>query len=139
MDAQGTRPRPTPEDADGRSHGAPREGAADVAVRRVLRAPSGRADQAGAHRLFSVSILLSAGRCLLTYLILPIAVPLVGTSVTTDAAIGLPLSVVAIIFDIRAVRRFWLADHPWRRQMTLIYLVVMALVIGLAVRDLVNL
>lgn len=108
----------------------------EAAVRRVLRAPvSASADEAGAHRLFSVSILLSAARCLATYIILPIAVPLIGTSVTTNAAVGLPLTLLAIVFDVRAVRRFWLADHRLKWWMTALYAVVMALVIGLAVQE----
>lgn len=110
--------------------------APEAVVRRVLRAPvSSSADEAGAHRLFSVSILLSAARCLLSYIVLPIAVPLVGTSVTTNASIGLPLTVLAIVFDVRAVRRFWLADHRWKWWMTGLYTVVMALVIALAVQE----
>jgi hypothetical protein len=108
----------------------------EAVMRRVLRAPvTTRADEAGAYRLFSSSILLSAARCLLSYVIFPIAALLVAVSVTTKAAIGLPLTVLAVVFDIRAVRRFWLADHRWKWVMTGVYAVIMVLVISLAVQE----
>ena len=112
----------------------------DRAMRRVLRIPDERvaASEDGAHRLFSVSIALSALRCLLTYIILPILSPLIGAATSVGPGIGIPLAVVALLFDYRGIRRFWLADHRWRWQMTGIYLVVMAFVLALLVGNLVS-
>lgn len=113
---------------------------AEAVIRRVLRVPVGppRASDDAANRLFSASILLSALRCLFTYVFVPVLVPLVGPAVGNSPAIGIPLSVVALVFDVRAVRRFWLANHPWRWRMTALYSVLMVMVAALAVIDVVH-
>jgi membrane-bound metal-dependent hydrolase YbcI (DUF457 family) len=112
---------------------------ADRTMRRLLRIPDRRpaASEDSAHRIFSVSIVLSALRCLLTYIILPIVAPLVGKAGGVGPAIGIPLAVVALVFDVRGIRRFWLADHRWRWQMTGVYAVVMAFVVALLVGNLI--
>jgi hypothetical protein len=113
---------------------------ADRTMRRLLRVPDRRpaVSEDSAHRLFSVSIVLSALRCLLTYIILPILTPLLGAATSVGPEIGIPLAVVALVFDVRGIRRFWLADHRWRWQMTGIYTVVMAFVIALLVGNLIT-
>jgi hypothetical protein len=111
---------------------------ADRAMRRLLRVPERRpVSEDSAHRIFSVSILLSALRCLLTYIILPILAPVLGATTSVGPAIGIPLAVVALIFDVRGIRRFWLADHPWRWRMTVVYTLVMAFVLALLIGNLV--
>jgi hypothetical protein len=108
----------------------------DRIARRLLCIPEGRrAGEGQAYRLFSTSIFLSAARCLLTYVVLPLVSPLVGAITGIGAAVGIPLAVVALIFDVRAVRRFWLAEHKWRWPMTGLYVAVMALVLVLLSRD----
>jgi hypothetical protein len=111
-----------------------RRPAADRAVRRVLRVPERRpASEEAAHRIFSVGIVLSALRCLLTYIFLPVLAPLLGVAGGVGPSIGIPLSVVALTFDIMGIRRYWLADHRWRWPMTVLYLLVMGLVVALLV------
>lgn len=109
-------------------------------MRRLLRVPAGppTASDDGAHRLFSASIAISALRCLLTYLVLPIFTPLVGPTTGASPTVGIPLSVVALIFDVRAVRRFWLADHRWRWKITALYTVVMIMIVGLLIDDIIH-
>jgi len=97
------------------------------------------ASEDAAHRLFSTSMVLSAMRCLLTYIVLPVLAPLLGAATSVGPAIGIPLAVVALVFDVRGVRRFWLADHRWRWYMTGLYVVVMAFVLALLVGNLVTL
>ncbi len=111
----------------------------DRTMRRLLRVPDRRpaASEDSAHRIFSISIVLSALRCLLTYIILPVLSPLLGAATSVGPEIGIPLAVVALIFDVRGIRRFWLADHRWRWQMTGVYTVVMAFVLALLVENLV--
>ncbi len=112
---------------------------ADRAMRRVLRVPERpAASEDSAHRIFSVSILLSALRCLLSYIVLPVLTPLVGAATSVGPDVGIPLAVVALIFDVRGIRRFWLADHRLRWQMTGIYVVVMGFVIALLVGNIVS-
>lgn len=116
--------------------------AAELFVRRVLRAPLNRRPVASddqAQRIFSVSILLSAARCLLSYIVLPVVTPLLGAATSVGPAVGIPIAIVALYFDVKGIRRFWLANHRWRWYMTGVYLGVIALVLGLLVIDFVQL
>ena len=62
-----------------RPHGRSRS-KADQTMRRLLRVPDERAaiPESYTHRIFGASILLSATRCLLSYIVLPIVLPLPG-------------------------------------------------------------
>lgn len=120
------------------STGLTQRSAADIVMRRLLRVPDVRAtkkaDEA-AHRLFSTSILLSATRCLLGYVFFPIIGPALGAAAGFTPIIGIPLGLVALVFDVKGIRRFFVADHRWRWSITGLYLVVMVLVVVLLVRD----
>jgi hypothetical protein len=110
-------------------------------MRRLLFVPGGQSgvgDEA-AHRMFSVSILVSALRCLLSYVVFPIITPVLGAATGVGPAVGLPIAVVALVFDVIGIRRFWLADHRYRWGMTLIYVAVMGLVSALLIGDIVDL
>lgn len=86
-----------------------------------------------AHRLFSSSMLLSALRCLLSYVILPVVTPVLGVAASVGPYIGIPVALVALVFDIKGVRRFWLANHRWKWSMTVLYAAVIAMVLGLLI------
>ena len=118
---------------------APRP-AADVAVRRLLRIPDGPpAPEGAAQRAFSTSIVVSATRCLLTYIVLPFVAPALGLTAGVGPAIGIPIGVVAIGCNILTIRRFWAADHRWRWAYTAIALTVIALLLFLMVEDILDL
>jgi hypothetical protein len=118
---------------------APRP-AADVAVRRLLRIPDGPpAPEGAAQRAFSTSILVSATRCLLTYIVLPFVAPALGLAAGVGPALGIPIGVVAIGCNILTIRRFWAADHRWRWAYTAIALTVIALLLVLMVEDILDL
>jgi len=110
-------------------------------VRRVLFVPEGppTAGEASAHRIFNVSIAISALRCLLSYVVFPIVTPLLGAAASVGPGIGIPIAVVALVFDVMGIRRFWLAQHRWRWIMTLVYALVMGLVTSLLVGDIIEL
>jgi hypothetical protein len=114
---------------------------ADLAMRRLLRIPEGppSADEASAHRIFSASILLSGLRCLLGYVVLPILSPVLGVAAGAGPEIGLPVGLIALVFDVLGIRRFWLANHRWRWPITALYSVVIVLVTTLVVADIVHL
>lgn len=117
---------------------------AEPAVRRLLvvHEPTTRPERgadASAHRLFNLSMALSGLRCLLGYVVLPIVTPALGAAAQVGPIVGVPIAVVALVFDVMAVRRFWAADHPWRWRVSLIYAVVMVLVLALLIGDLVRL
>ena len=124
----------------GAGSAGPGRSSADLAMRRLLRIPEGptSVDDAAAHRIFSASILLSALRCLLSYIVFPIVTPLLGAAAGVGPAIGLPIGIAALIFDVRGIRRFWLADHRWRWPITALYSVVMVLVTVLVIGDIVH-
>ena len=46
---------------------------------------------------------------------------------------------MALVFDVRAIRRFFRADHRWRWVASALYLVVMVMVATLVWRDITRL
>ncbi|MDA8267373.1 MAG: hypothetical protein M0Z63_00795 [Actinomycetota bacterium] len=110
--------------------------APDAAMRRLLRVPERKAaTNDDAQRLFGTSILISALRCVLSYVVFPVLTPVLGTAAGVGPAIGIPIAVLALVFDVRGTRRFWLANHRWRWPITFVYVAVMALVTVLLVGD----
>jgi len=89
---------------------------ADRAVRRVLRLPEcgPRAGILGAESAFTKSIAISATRCLLTYVLIPLLGPILGLSGAIGPWLGIALSAVSIVAIYFATRRFFAADHKWR-------------------------
>ena len=114
---------------------------ADGAMRRLLFVPGGApvARDQSAHRMFSLGIALSALRCLLSYVVFPILTPVIGVATGVAPVIGIPIAVLALVFDVVGIRRFWLANHRWRWGMTVIYATVMGMVGALLVADIVHL
>jgi hypothetical protein len=113
----------------------------ETAIRRVLFVPDGpvTVGEASAHRIFNVAMGLSALRCLLSYVVFPIVTPLLGAATKVGPAIGIPIAVLALTFDVIGIRRFWLAGHRLRWVMTVVYVLVMALVMTLLVGDIIKL
>ncbi len=119
---------------------SPERSRADQAMRRLLRVPDDRApiDESETHRIFSASIFLSALRCLLSYIVLPVVLPAIGLARGVGPAIGIPIGLLALTFDYLGIRRFWLADHRQRWAFTALYAVVGAMVFTLLVVDIVD-
>jgi hypothetical protein len=67
--------------------------------------------------------------------VLPVLTPLLGAYAGVGPALGIPIGIVALVFDVRGIRRFWLADHKWRWPVTALYACVMVLVTVLVVQD----
>lgn len=65
----------------------------------------------GAHRAFRLSLVISGLRCLATYLVIPILVPVVSFAGVVVAPVGIALCLVAMVSGIAGVRRFWISDH----------------------------
>ncbi len=106
-------------------------------MRRLLRVPGDRPpiDESETHRIFSASIFLSALRCLVSYIVLPVLLPAVGLARGVGPAIGIPIGVLALTFDYLGIRRFWLADHRQRWAFTALYAVVGGMVLTLVIVD----
>ena len=112
---------------------------AEAAVRRILCIPQGatRPTESETSRVFTVSMAMTGVRCVFTYGIVPVMTPALGA--VAAPWIGIPLSLLALVFDVRGIRTFWRAYHPQRWLMTVLYLVVMGFVTYLLVRDLIHL
>lgn len=120
---------------------APRRFRSDATADRVMRRALkvGELDQAagaGAHRAFRTSVLVSAVRCLITYLVIPVLFPLLSLSGWLAAPIGIVLCVIAVVNGVISVRRFWVADHPRRWMYTGFMGVVFAILVVAMVSEL---
>lgn len=89
---------------------------ADRRMRRLLRLPENgpRASIIDAQNAASRSIALSAARCIITYLVLPLLGPIVGLRGGVGPIIGLLIGAVSMVAIVAAARRFFAADHKWR-------------------------
>lgn len=98
-----------------RSNAAP-----DRVMRRLLGITElNQSSSQGAHRAFRIAVVVSAVRCLITYLMIPILVPILSLSGWVAAPIGIALCAVAVINGTVAVRRFWFSDHRYRWMYTI--------------------
>jgi len=90
-------------------------------------------------RLFSFSIMVSAIRCTLTYVVFPWLLPLLGVAGGVGPGIGLVIGMAAIAANGFSIRRFWRADHRWKIPITVLNGSVIVLLSILVVIDLNNL
>ena len=114
---------------------------ADVVVRRVLRIhdrPVG-VTAASAYTAFQRSMLISAIRCTLTYVVFPFVVPAVGFATGVGPVIGIVIGVVAMTCDVFTIRRFFSVDHRWRWHFSIVAMAVIGLLSVLLVQDIVHL
>jgi hypothetical protein len=113
---------------------------ADQAMRHLLRVPeeTRALPESSTHRIFGASILLSATRCLLSYIVLPILLPLLGLARGVGPIVSIPVGVLALTFDVLGIRRFWLADHHQKWMFSALYAVVGTMVFTLLVVDIVD-
>lgn len=99
------------------------------------------ASAADAQRGFSKSIMISGIRCMLTYVVLPFVAPLLGFAPGIGPVIGIVVGVVAIAANAFSIRRFWSANHKWKKPITVIHIAVIALMlvlIGFDIQELVT-
>jgi hypothetical protein len=125
---------PFPHAAAGRSRG-------DLIVRRILRIrerPPG-VSTASAYSAFQRSMLISAIRCTLTYVVFPFVVPAVGFATGVGPVVGIVIGVVAMTCDVFTIRRFFAVDHRWRWHFSAVALSVIGLLSVLLVQDIVHL
>jgi O-antigen/teichoic acid export membrane protein len=94
------------------------------------------ADKAAAERVVSTSILISAARCLVAYVLLPFVAPIIGIAGDLAPAIGILIGAVAIVANVFGIRRFWRADHKWKVPYTVLAVGIILAMVFLMVRDL---
>ena len=106
-------------------------------MRRVLRLPEDapKGSRSAAQQAFSRSVWISAARCLLTYIMLPILGPIVGFSGRVGPVLGLVVGTVSMVAIVASIRRFFAADHRWRWRYTAIGGSILVLLVVQAVID----
>ena len=94
----------------------PVRSAGERRVRRLLRLPDdgARVSIVDAQSAFGKSIAISATRCLITYVALPVLGPLVDLSGGVGPTLGLLLGLVSMVAIVVAARRLFAAEHRWR-------------------------
>lgn len=114
---------------------------ADRFMRRLLRLPvdGPRASAGEARKAFQTSIMVAAARCLLMYIVFPFVLPAIGVAKGVGPAIGLPISLIAIVCIVMSMRRFWRADHSKRWHYTVLGTTVIGFLVVLAIRDVASL
>lgn len=91
----------------------------DRFMRRLLGVQTkDRGSVRGAQRAFRTSVVVSGIRCLISYLLIPILVPILSISGWVAAPIGLALCAIALVNGIVSMRRFWRSDHKYRWMYT---------------------
>lgn len=119
---------------------AVRRSKADMIARSVLRIrerPAG-VSAASAYSAFQRSMLISATRCTLTYVVFPFVLPAVGFATGVGPWLGIVIGVVAMTCDVFTIRRFFAVDHRWRWHFGAIAFSVICLLAVLLVQDVVH-
>lgn len=121
-------------------HHAPagiRRSKADLVVRRLLRIkdqPTGP-PRASAYGSFQRSMLISAVRCTLTYVVFPFVAPAIGFATGVGPVVGIVIGSFAMACDVFTIRRFFAVDHKWRWPISTIAFSVICLLAVLLVQD----
>jgi hypothetical protein len=92
-------------------------------------------EQNEAARLFSLSIVISGTRCLLTYIVFPWVLPVLGIAGGVGPAVGVAVGVVAIVFNLLSIRRWSASGHAWRVPLITLNSIVIVFLVVLVVLD----
>ncbi len=85
------------------------------------------------------SIVIAGIRCVITYLLVPILVPIFGFMGTFAAPVSIALILYAMVNGWISVRRFWMADHPARWKYTWFMAAVFVLLTVAVIMDVMTL
>ena len=59
-------------------------------------------------------MVISGIRCVLTYLVFPLLLPVLGVTGGVGPGVGLAIGTVAVGFNIWSILRFWRTDHRFK-------------------------
>ena len=90
-------------------------------------------------RMFSKSMVISGIRCMLSYVVFPWLLPVLGVTGTVGPLIGIPIALVAIWFNISSIKRFTKSGHQLKKLIIPINTAVIALLLVLVVFDVLEL
>lgn len=97
-------------------------------------APVPELEEASARSL-RFSILISAIRCTLTYVLLPFVAPFVGLAPGVGPAVGIPIALVALWANVASIRRHWFSDHRWKWPVSVLNVGIIVLLVILLILD----
>ena len=120
---------------------AVRRSHADMVVRKVLRIhgrPEGVTAKS-AYSAFERSMLISATRCTLTYVVFPFLLPMFSFAKGPSLIVGIIIGLIAMTCDVFTIRRFFAIDHKWRWYFSAAALSVIGLLSILLVQDIISL
>jgi len=119
---------------------APQRSRADDIMRKVLRIKERPANvsENAALKAFEKSMLISATRCTLTYVVFPFVLPAVSIFKDVAPILGIVIGVLAMCCDVFTIRRFFAIDHKWRWYFTAVAASVICLLAVLLVQDIVH-
>ena len=109
-------------------------------MRRILFIPDNapRGSIMGATNALSGSIAISGIRCIITYIVIPLAGPILGLG-AVGPYLGLALGALSVVFIVKSMRRFFAADHKWRWGYGSIGIVLIIVVIVQSAMDIASL
>lgn len=90
-------------------------------------------------RAASISLVASGVRCLLAYVVFPWVLPAASRTSGVGPAVGLVVGLVAIGFNVASIRRFQRSNHRYRWHITTLNCIVIAMLVVLVVRDVLDL
>jgi ABC-type iron transport system FetAB permease component len=77
-------------------------------------------DSTRAERAFGLSLVFSAVRCILQYVILPFVLPVFGFAADAAVPVVLAINLMAIVAILYSVRRMWRIDYKYKWQYLLV-------------------
>jgi hypothetical protein len=89
----------------------------------------------GTEKVFRTSILISAVRCTLAYVVFPFVAPILGLAAGIEGTIGLVIGIVAIIANVYSIRRYWGTDYRWKVPLSIINVGMIGLVAWFTYED----
>ncbi len=91
-------------------------------------------DEASARSL-RFSILISAIRCTLAYVVLPFIAPIIGLAPGVGPAVGIPIALIALWANIASIKRHWFSDHRWKWPVSVLNAGIIVLLVILLTLD----
>lgn len=113
---------------------------ADRFMRRLLRlSDAPRMSAADARSSFQKSLVWTAARCLLMYIVFPFVLPPLGIALGVGPVIGITIGLLAMISIVYSIRRFWRAEHSKRWHYTVFGSLIIVFLIWATIADTIRL
>ena len=112
---------------------------ADRFMRALLRVDRvENASAADARKAMQTSVMVSAVRCLLTYIVLPFVLPFLGLAAGVGPLLGAVIGIIAAVCIVSSMRRFWRVDHRARWGYTAFGTVMLVFLVTMSIRDIIR-